>query len=648
MCTSGSESRSLAAPVEPCGAIRGFRCCRVLRPVQQLGGQSMRCDPYRRVIGWLGLRHPIPLFLIGLALVARHASGQLSFGLPVKYSVGDDPFVVRTADFNGDGLPDVLLGSLNGLTLLMNNGDGSLGTPVPFGESLNGGGGATGTVIAADLNGDGRPDIAFSGGHRVGVMLNKGNGTFFPTVYYNGGAAQFNGWIAAGDFFKTGRVDLVLFEVGSFACCKIFTLFKNQGNGSFQKHSQFASPGGTASRGIIAADVNNDGYSDLVTTDWNEPLGTSILINNQNGSFRFAFHYGSGPAQGIAVKDLNRDGKPDVILWSGWSSSQLSFVTEMNKGDGSLFEPVFYPPSITGGGLVESAAIEDFDLNGTPDLAVATAPGRIAIVRGKGDGTFNTADTIIPLPFSLPAFPGFDDQDILAAADLTGNGTADLVVIDRLGKSVYVILNTTLPERDLGLRLSTARGGNAGAVTLTIFGQAIRAGDTATLQCAGQQEIVGRNVTITQAALTTTFDLARAMAGTCNVVLTHLDRTTSVVPQTFTVEQGGAPDIWVDIVGRTAIRAAREQTYILSIANRGNIDAGPTRVWITFPQYITWATTPDWAVASSGQKSGQTYVAFDVSVSAGVNKVIPIVLTAPNGPQYAHQLFKIQGWIEAQ
>ena len=108
------------------------------------------------------------------------------------------------------------------------------------------------------------------------------------------------------------------------------------------------------------------------------------------------------------------------------------------------------------------------------------------------------------------------------------------------------------PNNPSPLRLSVNHGGNGGAVTLSILGNGIPAGVTASLVCPNQPVVLGTNTTVTsyRTALTTTFDLTGTNPGQCAVVMTKLDGSTVTVPEPFIVDQGGAPDVRIYKIGR--------------------------------------------------------------------------------------------------
>jgi len=101
-----------------------------------------------------------------------------------------------TADFKGDGLLDVAVGG-GYLSVLLGKSDGTFLPPVTYSA-----GGYS--VIARDLNGDGKPDLALGGSGGISVWSGNGDGTFQPPNYFAASAQS----IVAGDFTGPGRAEL--------------------------------------------------------------------------------------------------------------------------------------------------------------------------------------------------------------------------------------------------------------------------------------------------------------------------------------------------------------------------------------------------------------------------------------------------------
>ena len=127
--------------------------------------------------------------------------------------------------------------------------------------------------------------------------------------------------------------------------------------------------------------------------------------------------------------------------------------------------------------------------------------------------------------------------------------------------------------------LESAVGGNTGTATFTILGEGIQPGATIVLRL-GNEEIVGivTSVDGNGATAEVTFDLSGRAIGLWDVVVTNPNGSSVSLPATYTIEQGRAPNVWVDIIGRSIIRKGSPQTYHIVFGNRGNIDAPATVV----------------------------------------------------------------------
>jgi probable HAF family extracellular repeat protein len=190
-------------------------------------------------------------------------------------------------------------------------------------------------------------------------------------------------------------------------------------------------------------------------------------------------------------------------------------------------------------------------------------------------------------------------------------------------------------------------GGNAGSVTATIPSLGIQAGTTAKLTATGQPDIVGSNPTITNNLfLQTTFDLIGATPGTRQVVLILPGGSTVNLPGSFTIEEGGSAQAWVDVLGRTAIEAGVASTYTILYGNRGNIDVnGLLGVSVAFSTFLNYTLGAGGAPATAfNADNGETVLSFDyVQVPAGSTAAILLTVTPPSTVA-AHAPFHVRAW----
>ena len=162
-------------------------------------------------------------------------------------------------------------------------------------------------LAAADLDGDGKPDlvVANSGSATVGVLMGTGDGAFRAAVTYAVGATPVG--VAVGDLDGDGRLDLVVAN----ATPGTVSVLRGLGDGTFAARVDYAA-GSTPYRPALA-DLDGDGDLDLAVPN-NLGSGTlSVLRNNGDGTFaaRVAYAVGNSPYQAIAA-DLDGDGDLDL------------------------------------------------------------------------------------------------------------------------------------------------------------------------------------------------------------------------------------------------------------------------------------------------------------------------------------------------
>lgn len=166
-----------------------------------------------------------------------------------------------------------------------------------------------------------------------------------------------------------------------------------------------------------AADFNNDGYPDLAVANYFTGIGPTILLNDRHGGFTDpGYVYPVNILIGTTVAaDVNNDGNTDLVVSNFWS-----VVVLIGHGDGTFHTGETY---LMPQGGQEQLQLRDVDDNGVPDLVVLTRFG-IDVQLGRGDGTFGPP--IISLVPSLPSplLSGFD------LGDFDGDGTPDLVAAD--------------------------------------------------------------------------------------------------------------------------------------------------------------------------------------------------------------------------
>ena len=300
-------------------------------------------------------------------------------------------------DFNRDGNTDVALGcsdgASGGLVILLGNGDGTFRLPVEY-VSGDAAGLATG-----DFNGDGILDFAVTdrATKDVTLFLGNGDGTFKSgTVVLTPILNPHN--VVVADLNGDGKDDLAFAVDTATAPHTLSDLYVALGNGdgTFQTATLAASQIGEF---LTAGDANGDGVADVVaSTITKGTLITNslwVLLGNGNGTFQLPAPYISDIPSDPHFTDVNGDGKPDII--AGGSFGALVYL---GNGDGT-FQP-YSEPVIGGFSLTYAVNAGDYNNDGNADLIGTDASSpRAAValseVKQTADAVVLTGVAVFPL-----------------------------------------------------------------------------------------------------------------------------------------------------------------------------------------------------------------------------------------------------------
>jgi len=275
---------------------------------------------------------------------------------------------LAVADLNGDGKPDIVVTTQGTLGVLLGNGDGSFQAAMTFSS----GGIYSYAVAVGDVNGDGKSDVivplyTFDTESSVSVLLGNGDGSLQPPLLYDAGEGAIGATLA--DLNHDGHLDIAVADNSS----NTVSVLLGNGDGTF--HSPISYPsGGELPFGIAAADINEDGKLDLVVANCsiatNRGYGcpsrkgsVGILLGNGDGTFQptVAFYTGGGLSlsSGLAVADLNGDGKPDLAVTNnpGASNSSIGVLLNQTKIGTSTSLISTLNPSIYGQNVTLTATV---------------------------------------------------------------------------------------------------------------------------------------------------------------------------------------------------------------------------------------------------------------------------------------------------
>ena len=220
-------------------------------------------------------------------------------------------------------------------------------------------------MAVADLNGDGKVDLAVGGGvpQGVTVLLGKGDGTFATGGSYFGYHAPKS--VAAADLNRDGKIDLVLADPGAYKL--VVGLGSNDGTFSYTAEVGYALSAAPTS--VAIADLNEDGVADLVagTATTEARVDSSrvyAMLGNGDGTFQPAVTFeAEASPQSLVAADMNGDGQLDLVV-ANYDGASVSVLT-LGSCSAAPAEPA--PPSLCVIGNACSGSV--LYTCGTPDIS---------------------------------------------------------------------------------------------------------------------------------------------------------------------------------------------------------------------------------------------------------------------------------------
>ncbi len=557
-----------------------------------------------------------------------------AFSTRQDLSMGTTPICVYTQDLDGDGKPEVLSVSsdLNQLTIFQNTSTtGLISFAQPTTYTPDPGNSGT-IVVCGDLDGDGRPDIIVGSywTPTIAIFRNTstaGNITLASPIVISD--VENTGDLAIADIDGDGKPDII----GASTSDNLVSVYSNNstsGNISFPSKTDFAVADGGAPQNLAVADFDGDGKPDIATENYNTN-NISILHNTSTvGAPWFDTHVdfpvGNSPT-GLAAADMDGDGKTDLVVSNNLDNTLSLLLNTCSAGAIN-----FSRNDVATGSGPFNMAVADYDGDGLPDIAVCTYNSNTVSVH-KNTSSAGTLSVTSNVDYPTGFTPWW-----VSASDLDGDGRPDLAVVDNTMAAVTVLRNKAVSEPFISSFTPTSGttgttvtiNGNhlTGATSVTFGGTAASSftvvSDTVITAIVGVGSTGSVNV-VTPSGVASdvgfTFSLAQPVISSFVPDSAAAGTTVTIKGSAFTtatsVNFGGVPAASYIVVSDTVITAVvgTGESGSLSVATVAGVGS---RAGFTFIDSVPPLSLTSFSPAAGGANTDVTITGVHLSSVSGV------------------------------
>jgi hypothetical protein len=349
-----------------------------------------------------------------------------AFASKIAVPAGQGPTGIASADFDGDGRPDVVVadGDSTNIEVFLNKstpGVFSFTQQYYFGLPNSD---VPGAVAVGDMDGDGKPDIIVSTvlSPRIYVFLNTsttGAISFANPVQFAQGSYCLG--LTVGDCNGDGKPEIVEVNIADNTV-SVYANNSTVGNLAFAARMNLTPGSSDVPYAVVVSDIDGDGMADIATADaGSNSISVFHNTGSPGGALSFAayadFSVGGTP-ESIAAGDIDGDGKPDIVTGNFGDNTISLLHNTSSSGNVSFAASVALPA----GSSPQAVAIGDLDGDGKPDVTTANfADNDVSVFRNTStSGTIALAAQVTyatdRAPFSI------------AAVDMDGDGFPDLSI----------------------------------------------------------------------------------------------------------------------------------------------------------------------------------------------------------------------------